>query len=195
MAATSSMLELGTRAPDFSLLDVSDGSKVSLSDFDDAHALVVAFLCRHCPYVKHVQNRFASLARAYQRRGVAFVGIASNDADAHPDDAPDRLAEQKRDVGFTFPYLFDDTQEVARAYRAACTPDFFVFDQDRRLAYRGRMDATRPDRGEPTGQDLTAALDALLASESVSADQHPSMGCSIKWRPGNQPPPGLPQVG
>ena len=195
MAAMSTMLELGTPAPDFTLLEVADGSQVSLGDFDDAAVLVVAFLCRHCPYVKHVQDRFAALARDYQQRGVAFVGIASNDADAFPDDAPDRLADQKRDVGFTFPYLFDETQAIARAYRAACTPDFFVFDRDRRLAYRGRMDETRPDRGEPTGQDLAAALDALLAGEPAPTEQHPSMGCSIKWRPGNEPPsPGLPQV-
>lgn len=187
MAVTSTMLELGTRAPDFTLTS-TDGEKVSLDDLADAPALVVMFLCNHCPYVKHVQDGLADLARQYQDRGVAFVGICSNDPESYPDDAPDRLAEQKQRVGFTFPYLVDESQEVATAYRAACTPDFFVFDGDQRLVYRGRMDPSRPDSGIPvTGEDLRAALDAVLAGDRVSDEQWPSMGCSIKFREGNQP--------
>jgi peroxiredoxin len=187
MAATSTMLELGTRAPDFALPEVSEGTTVSLADLDDGDALVVAFLSRHCPYVQHVQDALASLADDYLDRGVRFVGICANDPDNYPDDAPERLAEQKQQVGFNFPYLFDGPQEVARAYRAACTPDFFLFDRDRRLVYRGRMDETRPGGPAPTGADLRVALDAVLAGEAPSSDQHPSMGCSIKWRPGNEP--------
>lgn len=187
MAATSTMLELGTPAPDVELTEVGDGSTVRLEDLS-GDVLVVMFLCKHCPYVVHVQDELASLARKYLEDGrVAFVGISSNDPDTHPDDAPDQLAVQKREVGFEFPYLFDETQEVARAYGAACTPDFFVFDRDRRLAYRGRMDETRPGGDRPTGADLRATIDALLAGRRPSDDQWPSMGCSIKWRPGNEP--------
>jgi peroxiredoxin len=185
MAAHSKMLELGTPAPSFALPEVADGSTVSLDDLAGA-VLVVAFLCRHCPYVKHVQDGLADLARDYEGRA-AFVGIASNDPAAYPDDAPERLAEQKREVGFGFPYLFDESQEVARAYSAACTPDFFVFDRDRRLAYRGRMDDTRPGGDPPTGADLRGAIDALLAGRRPDEDQWPATGCSIKWRSGNEP--------
>lgn len=184
--ATSTMRQLGTPAPEFALMEVSDGSIVSLDDLRGG-ALVVAFLSRHCPYVKHVQDALAALTREYLQRDVAFVGIGANDPGSHPDDAPDKLAEQKRDAAFGFPYLFDDSQQVALAYGAACTPDFFVFDADRSLAYRGRMDETRPGQGEPTGRDLRAALDAILAGDAPAADQHPSMGCSIKWRPENDP--------
>lgn len=187
MAATSTMLELGTQAHDFALPEVTDGTTVSLSDLDGSDALVVAFLSRHCPYVKHVQEAFAALADDYLERGARFVGICSNDAESYPDDAPEKLAEQKREVGFAFPYLFDASQEVAKAYRAACTPDFFVFDRDRRLVYRGQMDGSRPGGDEPTGRDLRAALDAVLAGQTPPGDQYPSMGCSIKWRPGNEP--------
>lgn len=187
MAVTSTMLDLGTPAPDFALPEVTDDTTVSLADVADAPVLLVAFLCRHCPYVKHVQEEFARLATAYQARGIAVIAIGSNDPAVSPDDTPEGLAAQKREVGFTFPYLFDGDQQVATAYGAACTPDFFVFDADRRLAYRGRMDASRPDRGEPTGEDLRAALDALLDGREVPADQAPSMGCSIKWSPGNEP--------
>jgi peroxiredoxin len=187
MAVTSTMLELGTKAPDFSLREVTDGSTVSLGDLD-AEVLVVMFLCRHCPYVMHVEDELAALSSSYLEGGrVAFVGISANDPGTHPDDAPEHLAEQKRDVGFRFPYLFDETQEVARAYHAACTPDFFVFDADRELAYRGRMDDTRPGGDAPTGRDLRAAIDALLAGRRPADDQWPSMGCSIKWRSGNEP--------
>ena len=184
--ATSTMQELGTPAPAFSLREVADGSIVSLDDLK-GEALVVAFLSRHCPYVKHVQDALAALAREYMQRNVAFVGIGANDPGSHPDDAPDKLAEQKRDATFGFPYVFDDSQQVALAYGAACTPDFFVYDADRRLVYRGRMDETRPDQGQPTGRDLRAALDAILAGAAPPAEQRASMGCSIKWRPENDP--------
>lgn len=187
MAVESQMLELGTDAPDFSLPEVTDGSTVSLSDFADDNVLLVAFICKHCPYVKHVEQEFASLAKDYQERGVAVVGISANDTNIAPDDTPEGLAEQKRDVGFTFPYLYDESQSVAAAYSAVCTPDFFVFDADRKLAYRGRMDETRPDQGTPTGADLRAALDALVEGGAPTSDQFPSMGCSIKWSPGNEP--------
>jgi peroxiredoxin len=187
MAATSHMLDLGTPAPDLALTEVSDGTTVSLADVADAPVLLVAFLCKHCPYVIHVQDEFARLASEYQERGVAVLGISANDPTVSPADTPDGLAAQKREVGFTFPYLFDADQSVAAAYGAACTPDFFVFDDRRTLVYRGRMDASRPNQGEPTGADLRAALDALLDGREVSADQAPSMGCSIKWAPGNEP--------
>lgn len=187
MAATSTMMDLGTAAPDFALPEVTDRATVSRDDLT-GDVLVVMFLCRHCPYVVHVQEELAALAREYLDDGrVSLVGISSNDPASHPDDAPDQLAEQKREVGFPFPYLFDESQEVARAYGAACTPDFFVFDRERRLAYRGRMDETRPGGDPPTGADLRAAIDALLAGRRPTDDQWPSMGCSIKWRPGNEP--------
>ena len=187
MAATSTMMPLGTPAPDFTLPS-TDGQTVSRTDLSGAPALLVMFLCRHCPYVQHVQRELAALVAEYQQRGVAAVGICSNDADRYPDDAPPRLAQQKLEVGFTFPYLVDTTQEVAKAYRAACTPDFFVFDGDGRLAYRGRMDGSRPSSDEPvTGAELRAALDAVLAGRPPPGEQQPSMGCGIKWTPGNEP--------
>lgn len=177
------MLELGTKAPDFSLNRVTDDSVVSRADFADEPLLVV-FMSRHCPYVKHIQARFAELADEYLERGVAVVAISANDVTSHPEDAPAKLKEQAEEVGFGFPYLFDASQETARAYSAACTPDFFLFDSDHRLAYRGRFDASRPRNDEPvTGVDLRAALDAVLKGESIpEAEQRPSMGCSIKWR-------------
>ena len=187
MAAASPLLDLGSPAPDLALREVTDGTTVSLADVADGPVLLVVFLCKHCPYVIHVQDEFARLAAAYQQRGVAVLGIGANDPQISPADTPEGLAEQKRDVGFTFPYLFDADQSVAAAYGAACTPDFFVFDGQRELAYRGRMDASRPGQGEPTGEDLRAALDALLEGREVPADQAPSMGCSIKWAPGNEP--------
>lgn len=189
MPVTSKMLPLGTPAPAFTLPAI-DGTTVSIDDFDGAAVLVVAFLCNHCPYVRHVEDALAALAREYTDQGVAFVGICSNDAEAYPDDAPAGLAQQARRAGFTFPYLIDESQDVAHAYRAACTPDFFVFGTDRTLAYRGAMDGARPGNDVPvTGEELRGALDALLAGESPPADQRPSMGCSIKWKPGNQPEP------
>jgi peroxiredoxin len=187
MTSHEAPFPLGEPAPAFDLPEVSDGTPMALGDLD-AEVVVVVFLCRHCPYVVHVQDELARIATAYQRDGrVAFVGIAANDPEAYPDDAPASLAEQKREVGFPFPYLFDASQEVAKAYGAACTPDPFVLDTDRRLAYRGRIDATRPGGDTPDGADLRAALDALLAGERPDADQWPPMGCSIKWRPGNAP--------
>ena len=188
MALTpSTMLPLGTKAPDFLLPDV-DGRMVSLGDFADAKALLVIFMCNHCPYVKHVAAGLASLAKEYQDRGVAVVAISSNDVATHPDDSPEKMAEEVRQRGYTFPYLFDETQEVAKAYRAACTPDFYVFDSGRSLVYRGQMDSSRPDSGIPvTGEDLRAALDAVLAGTPISDDQKPSIGCNIKWMAGAAP--------
>jgi len=183
----STMLPLGTQAPDFSLPD-AEGKTVSLGDFADAPALLVVFMCNHCPYVKHVADGLAELAREYQARGVAVVGINSNDAATYPDDAPEKMAEEVKRRGYTFPYLYDATQEVAKAYRAACTPDFFVFDAERRLVYRGQMDESRPESGiAVTGKDLRAALDAVLAGRPVPEDQKASLGCNIKWKDGNAP--------
>jgi peroxiredoxin len=183
----STMVRLGTHAPDFRLPDTT-GKVVSRDDFRSAPALLVIFLCNHCPYVKHVAGGIARLARDYQARGVAIVGINSNDSRAYPDDAPEKMAEEVRLRGYTFPYLVDETQEVARAYGAACTPDFFLFDKDRKLVYRGQMDSSRPGNDLPvTGADLRAALDAVLAGTAPSASQKPSLGCNIKWKPGNEP--------
>jgi peroxiredoxin len=183
----STMLPLGTKAPEFSLPDAT-GKKVSSSDFANAPALLVVFMCNHCPYVKHVAAGLAKLAEDYQQRGVAVVGINANDVDAFPDDAPAKMVEEVKARGYTFPYLFDATQCVAKAYNAACTPDFFVFDKDRKLVYRGQMDSSRPGSDLPvTGEDLRAALDAVLAGKPVSTKQRPSLGCNIKWRPGNEP--------
>jgi peroxiredoxin len=188
MAVTpSTMLELGTKAPDFRLPDTG-GRTVSLSDFAEAKALFVMFICNHCPYVKHVQPELARLAKEYQARGVAVVGISSNDVAAFPDDSPERMREEKRRAGYTFPYLFDETQEVAAAYRAACTPDLYLFDAERRLVYRGQLDDSRPGNGVPlTGKDLRRALDAVLAGRPVDPVQRPSIGCNIKWKPGREP--------
>ncbi|HEY7462096.1 MAG TPA: thioredoxin family protein [Gemmatimonadota bacterium] len=184
----STMLELGTRAPDFALPDVVTGRTVGRDAFGKAPALLVMFICRHCPFVKHVQAELARLGRDYRGKGVGIVAIGSNDAHAHPDDAPESLAEMAREQGFTFPLLFDATQEVAKSYRAACTPDFFLFDAGQRLVYRGQLDDSRPSNGVPvTGRDLRDALDAVLAGKPVPSDQVPSIGCNIKWKPGNEP--------
>ncbi|HNZ18658.1 MAG: thioredoxin family protein [Candidatus Hydrogenedentes bacterium] len=188
MALTAStMLSLGTAAPDFCLPD-TEGAKVALSDFDGNRVLLVMFICNHCPYVKHVRHELARLGRDYASRGVGMVAINANDAAAYPEDSPEKMRAEKASAGYPFPYLYDETQEVAKAYGAACTPDFFVFDGDRRLAYRGQLDDARPGNGEPvTGHDLRAALDALLAGQPVAETQRPSMGCNIKWKPGNAP--------
>jgi peroxiredoxin len=188
MALTpSTMPALGTPAAPFSLPD-TDGRTVSLSDFARQRALVVMFICNHCPYVQHIRHDLARFAREYQEKGAAIVGISSNDIASYPDDSPERMAEEKRAVGYTFPYLFDATQDVARAYRAACTPDFFVYGPERRLLYRGQFDGSRPGNGVPvSGADLGAALDAVLDGRQVPADQRPSMGCNIKWKPGSAP--------
>jgi peroxiredoxin len=188
MAATSTMLPLGTQAPDFALRDVTTGRIVRRSDFGDAKALLVMFICNHCPYVGHVRPALAQLGRDYAESGLAVVAISANDPESHPDDAPERLAEEARTAGYPFPYLFDETQEVAKAYTAACTPDFFLFDADGVLVYRGQFDSSRPGNGVPvTGEDLRRAIDALLSGRPVSPDQRPSVGCSIKWRAGNEP--------
>jgi peroxiredoxin len=183
----STMLPLGTPAPDFSLVNI-DGRVVSRDDFRDAPALLVIFMCNHCPYVKHVADAVAQLAAEYQQRGVAIVGINSNDAASYPQDSPEQMIHEAEARGYTFPYLFDEVQQVARQYRAACTPDFFLFDADRRLAYRGQMDDSRPDSGIPvTGSDLRAAIDAVLEGRPVPEPQKPSLGCNIKWKSGNEP--------
>lgn len=188
MALTqSNMLPLGTKAPDFQLPDTT-GRIVRLSDFADAPALVVAFICNHCPYVKHIRAGLAAFARDVQARGVAVVAINSNDVASYPEDSPERMAEEVRSAGYSFPYLYDESQEVARAYRAACTPDFYLFDRERRLVYRGQFDDSRPGNGVPvTGKDLRAAVDAVLAGRPVSEKQKPSSGCNIKWKPGKAP--------
>jgi peroxiredoxin len=185
MARTeSTMLALGTPAPDFHLPDVTSGQTVSLDDFRDDKALLVMFICRHCPYVKHVQGELSQLGKDYKGRGVGIVAISSNDAAAYPDDAPEGLREMADQVGFVFPYLYDESQETARAYSAACTPDFFLFNGQRRLVYRGQLDDSRPGNGQPvTGGDLRKAIDTVLAGRQVDANQRPSIGCNIKWRP------------
>jgi peroxiredoxin len=181
------MLPLGTPAPDFRLPDPA-GRLVARDDFAAAPALLVAFLCNHCPYVKHIQAGLAAFAREYAARGLAIVAINSNDFGAYPEDAPARMAEEAKRHGYVFPYLIDETQEVAKAYRAACTPDFFLFDAARRLAYRGQFDASRPGNRVPvTGADLRAAADAVLAGRAAPAEQRPSIGCNIKWKPGHEP--------
>lgn len=188
MAVTpSTMLSLGTQAPDFSLPD-TEGHLVSLSDFRDAPALLVIFMCNHCPFVKHVAQGLAQLAQEYQAKGVAVVGINSNDVQSFPEDSPPNMKKEAARHGYTFPYLYDETQKVAKEYRAACTPDFFLFDRQRRLVYRGQMDDSRPGSKIPvTGKDLRAALDAVLAGQPVPETQKPSMGCNIKWKAGNEP--------
>jgi peroxiredoxin len=188
MAVASNMLALGTEAPDFALPDVVTGTVVRRSDFAGAKALLVMFICKHCPYVRHVRPALAQLGRDYQGSGAAIVAIGANDPETYPEDAPEGLAEEARSAGYAFPYLFDATQSVAKAYTAACTPDFFLFDGEHRLVYRGQMDGSRPGNGVPvTGQDLRAAIDAVLRGAPVTQDQRPSVGCSIKWRPGNEP--------
>lgn len=185
---SSTMLPLGTAAPDFHLPDPVSGRTVSLSDFEGAPALLVVFLSNHCPFVKHLADHLAGLVKEYQGRGVAAVAINANEVEHYPDDSPAKMVEEVERRGYTFPYLFDESQEVAKAYRAACTPDFFVFDGDRRLVYRGQYDASRPSLDVPvTGADLRAALDAVLSGSPVPEPQLPSVGCNIKWKAGNAP--------
>ena len=189
MAVTpSTMLELGTSAPDFHLADTVSGEVMSLADFHDAPVLVVAFMCNHCPYVKHLRKDLAEFGRDVQAKGAAMVGISSNDVTTHPQDGPEKMTQEAQDAGYTFPYLYDETQDVAKAYRAACTPDFYVFDGARKLVYRGQFDDSRPGNKLPiTGLDLRKAVDALLEGRAVSAEQKPSMGCNIKWTAGREP--------
>ncbi len=183
----STMLPLGTLAPDFSLINV-DAQTVSRDDFADTEALLVMFISNHCPYVKHVANELVRLGSDYLPRGVAMVAINSNDVAKYPADSPEQMVAEADERGYQFPYLYDETQEVAKAYGAACTPDFFLFDRNRALVYRGQLDSSRPDSGIPvTGADLRAALEAVLAGRVPSPGQHPSLGCNIKWKPGNEP--------
>ncbi|HKW29098.1 MAG TPA: thioredoxin family protein [Verrucomicrobiae bacterium] len=188
MALTpSTMLPLGTTAPDFKLPD-TNGKTVALADFKDKSALLVLFICNHCPYVKHIRTGLAQLARDYSPRGVAIVGINSNDVANYPEDSPAKMKEEVKSAGYTFPYLYDESQAVAQAYRAACTPDIYLFDKNRELVYRGQFDDSRPGNGVPvTGKDLRAALDAVLAGKPVSPNQKTSIGCNIKWKSGNEP--------
>ena len=188
MALTpSTMLPLGTAAPDFKLPDTG-GKMVSLADFKGQPALLVVFICNHCPYVIHLRAGLAQLARDYLPRNVGMAGISSNDAANYPADSPDKMKEEAKKAGYLFPYLYDETQAVAKSYRAACTPDIFLFDRNQRLVYRGQFDASRPNNGIPvTGNDLRAALDAVLAGKAVSEKQIPSIGCNIKWKAGNAP--------
>jgi peroxiredoxin len=183
----SRMLALGTKAPGFELSDF-EGRRVGLRDFDGSSGLLVMFICNHCPFVKHIRAGLAALAREYQARGLAIVAINSNDIDNYSQDGPEGMKEEAASAGYVFPYLLDDTQEVAKTYEAACTPDFFLFDQDCRLVYRGQFDGSRPGNDVPvTGLDLRAAADAVLEGWPVPEDQKPSIGCNIKWKPGNEP--------
>ncbi len=183
----SKMVSLGMSAPSFSLPD-TEGNVVSLNDFEQAPALLVVFMCNHCPFVKHILTDFIELAKEYQQEGVAVVAISSNDVNDFPEDNPEMMAQKAKEAGFTFPYLYDETQQVAKAYGAVCTPDFFLYDKERKLVYRGQMDDSRPGNNIPiTGSDLRAALEAVLEGRKTPAKQKPSMGCNIKWKKGNEP--------
>ncbi len=187
-AVPSTMLALGTKLPGFELQNAVDGRTVSSADYRNEPALLVMFICNHCPYVQHVKSGIGRIAADYAPRGVGVVAISPNDVAAYPDDAPEKMQALARAEGWRFPYLFDEAQTVARAFRAACTPEFYLFDEARTLVYRGQLDGSRPKNGVPvTGKDLRAALDALLAGRPIPAEQTPSVGCSIKWKPGNEP--------
>lgn len=184
----STMLELGTQAPDFDLPDVVSDKKVSLQDFESSRALLVIFMCNHCPYVKQIKEGLVELANDYETDDLGVVAISSNDVEKYPDDSPEKMAEEAEQFGYPFPYLFDETQEVAKAYKAACTPDLFLFDDERKLVYRGQFDDSRPGNDKPvTGNDLREAIDLLLEKGEMLENQTPSMGCNIKWKPGNEP--------
>jgi peroxiredoxin len=188
MAMTSTILALGTSAPPFLLQDVVTEQRYSLDSFDAKTGLLVMFICRHCPYVVHVEQELARLGHDYQDTNVGIIAISSNDPINYPDDAPQKLKEMAVRHGFTFPFCHDETQEVAKAYRAACTPEFYLFDQDRRLAYHGQLDDSRPGNNKPvTGRDLRAAIQAVLTGKPVDGNQRPSNGCGIKWKPGHAP--------
>lgn len=183
MAEVSTMVPLGSPAPVFELVDTVSGKTMSLEELKSDRATVVMFICNHCPYVKHVQKGIIELANEYQPNGVSFIAISPNDPESYPEDAPDKMKEVAERIGYPFPYLFDETQDVARVYKAACTPDFFVFDGELKLVYRGQMDDARPQNGVPvTGSDLRTALNNVLSGEPVYPTQKPSMGCSIKWK-------------
>src|SRR5579883_2355110 len=184
----STMLPLGTQAPDFHLPNVVSGEIVSLSSFADKKALLVMFICRHCPFVKHIQQELVQLGKDFFQSDLGMIAISANDANNYPDDAPDSLKAMAIELGFKFPLCYDETQEVAKAYTAACTPDFFLFDATRKLVYRGQLDDSRPSNGKPvTGADLRAAIEAVLTGRPVSSEQRPSLGCNIKWKAGNEP--------
>jgi peroxiredoxin len=189
MARTAStMLPLGTHAPDFHLPDVVSGESITLASFADQKALLVMFICQHCPFVKHIQTELANLGHDYANQSLGLVAISSNDVKNYPADSPEHLKAMAESLNFTFPVCYDESQRVAKAYTAACTPDFFLFDGDRQLVYRGQLDDSRPGNNQPvTGKDLRAAIDAVLGDRPVAADQKPSIGCNIKWKPGNEP--------
>ena len=179
----SRMMPLGTQAPDFTLPDMLSGQDVSLESVRGEVATLVMFICNHCPYVKHIEAELVRLGQDYAGPGVGVVAISANDAESYPDDGPERMAEIGRQLGYEFPYLYDQSQQVARAYGAECTPDFFIFDAELKCVYRGQLDDSRPGNGEPvSGRDIRAALDALIAGEAVSGEQKPSVGCNIKWK-------------
>jgi len=185
---SSTMLPLGSKAPDFNLPDVVSGKTISLSDFKDKKGLLVMFLSVHCPFVKHIRQELSRLAKDYAGRDIGIVAITSNDVENYPDDSPANSKIMAEELGFTFPYCFDETQEVAKTYTAACTPDFFLFGKDLKLVYRGQLDESRPESGKPvTGKDLRTALDAILNNQAIASLQRPSLGCNIKWKKGNQP--------
>lgn len=182
------MLALGTPAPDFNLFDAISGKNVSLSTFAGKRALLVMFICRHCPYVQHVKSELSKIGRDYQDKSLGIVAISANDVSVYPQDSPESLAEMAKEEDFNFPYLYDETQNVAKSYTAACTPDFFLFDKDQKLVYRGQLDDSRPGSEIPvTGKDLRFAIDAVLSGAAVDSNQKPSMGCGIKWKEGNEP--------
>jgi peroxiredoxin len=188
MAVESAMLPLRTTAPAFILPDVVSGKMYSLDSFHGKDALLVMFICRHCPYVKHVEQEIAKIGKDYQNKKVGIVAISSNDPASYPDDAPDQLKEMAKRLDFRFPFCFDESQAVAKAYKAACTPDFYLFDAQQQLVYRGQLDDSRPGNNKPvTGRDLRAAIDAVVSGRPVDGLQKPSIGCSIKWKPGNAP--------
>ena len=179
----STMMPLGTVAPAFTLLDVTTEEMKSLSELKSDTATVIVFMCNHCPYVKHIQEAFVELARSYMAKGIGFIAISSNDTDAYPEDSPEKMREVAKEYKYPFPYLFDETQHVAKAYQAACTPDFYIFDQGLRCVYRGQFDDARPGNTiPPTGQDIRRALDAILAGHAIDQEQKPSIGCNIKWK-------------
>lgn len=189
MALTpSTMLSLGTAAPDFALPDVISGQTISLATFAKKKALLVMFICRHCPYVQHVKKELARIGKDYASREIGIVAISSNDAENYPDDRPEQLKAMAEELGFNFPFCYDESQDAAKAYSAACTPDFFLFNRERRLVYRGQLDESRPGNGKPvTGQDLRAAIEQVLTNRPVSGNQKPSVGCNIKWKRGKEP--------
>lgn len=188
MARSSTMLALGTKAPELNLPDVVSGKSTSLSNFSDKKALLVMFICRHCPYVQHIKKELAKIGKDYKDKGLGIVAISSNDTSVYPEDAPESLAEMAREEDFNFPYLYDENQEAAKNYTAACTPDLFLFDKDRGLVYRGQLDDSRPGNEIPvTGKDLRTAVDAVLSGSQIDPNQKPSTGCGIKWKEGNEP--------